>query len=272
MRIKLLIFVLILGFNSYAKGKAQSERELEKVAAGIKEEAMLLYRFERASWLASDIIAPIFQDSVSSIKGYFSYWDERGTKCVFFNGEDEPMVIATITFDIAFSNNGTKADLNRRPLTPKEKEIFSLRKATYELLASDTTFKFYNNANFNVVPIVTDTRRDVYAISASQQQGVLLLGNDYLMKFDKHNKLVSNTPLHSTIIPFEYPAPVDSSTGDLHIHYPENSPYISPTDICTAMLYKDVTGHNAYSTVSEDYICIWHCNTQTLTILLKPKK
>ena len=68
MRIKLLLFALTLGFGGYAKEKKRAEKELEKVAAGIKEEAMLLFRLERTYLCRLSTVAKVYHGRMNALK------------------------------------------------------------------------------------------------------------------------------------------------------------------------------------------------------------
>ncbi|WP_230380052.1 hypothetical protein [Kaistella gelatinilytica] len=72
-----------------------SAQDLQKIAKEIKDEGIILYRSEMASWYGTDIFIANYPQR-ENISGYFSYIDEGVPKCIFFSGENK--VIGTVAF------------------------------------------------------------------------------------------------------------------------------------------------------------------------------
>ncbi len=53
----------------------------------------------------------------------------------------------------------------------------------------------------------------------------------------------------------------------MHSHSEETGEYITPTDICTLMLYEKYANWKTHIVVSQKYLNIWDCNTNELTLL-----
>lgn len=241
------------------------EKELEKKASEIRDEGLLLYRSEKASWIGTDIFMEKYPGDKSQMHAYFSYIEGPLTKFIFYSKDSK--VIATITFDNIIVSNHAVPDFSVRDFTELEKAYYNLRQAAEKAISGDTLFKYYEKTNLNLVCVIDDNRKDVYALTGTAESGLILFGNDYLLRFDKSYKNLSKEPLHRSLIPLHYPSKEPNTMGMVHTHLPEFSPFITPTDICTGMLYKDFSENKIYTTVSADYLSIWNCESMHLAII-----
>ncbi|MEQ1800161.1 MAG: hypothetical protein ABL872_19550, partial [Lacibacter sp.] len=57
--------------------------------------------------------------------------------------------------------------------------------------------------------------------------------------------------------------------GAMHSHLPETGDFITPTDICTLMLYGKFAKWKQHTVISKNYISIWNCETNQLTTITK---
>ena len=55
--------------------------------------------------------------------------------------------------------------------------------------------------------------------------------------------------------------------GTIHSHLPETGDFITPTDICTLMLYEKFTKWKQHNVVSQKYLNIWDCLTDNLVVI-----
>ena len=53
----------------------------------------------------------------------------------------------------------------------------------------------------------------------------------------------------------------------MHNHLPETGDFITPTDICTLMLYEKFAGWKNHIVVSKKYMSIWNCKADELFIM-----
>jgi hypothetical protein len=246
--------------------KAQN---LDEKAQEIMAEGKLLYQTEMASWYGTDMFLMQF-DEREKIAGYFSYLDNEVPTCVFFSHDEIPEVIGTITFDSTYLLEKANSDLTVRNFTPLENELYQLREAALEEVVNDTFYKNYRNANLNLIPLITEKEKKVYILTGPTQSGVVLLGNDYLLQFNNDFELVSKKELHRNLIPIEYRTADDKSENagiTMHNHSPETGDFITPTDVCTLMLYGKFTGWDLHYTVSKDYLSTFDCKTNQLHII-----
>jgi hypothetical protein len=240
-------------------------------AQPIVEEGKLLYKSEMASWFGTDLFLESYKER-DNIGGYFSYAVKDTAKCIFFSKAENPKVIGTISFDSTYNVNSAKTDLTERDFTSVEKDLYQIRDASLMELQTneDEFFTFYENTSPNIIPLISEGEKKVYILTGPQQSGVVIFGNDYLLKFDKNNKLKSKKQLHKNIIPVEYGGDVEEGKeveGAVHSHLPETGDFITATDICTLMLYEKFTGWKTHTVISEKYLNIWNCKTDELMVI-----
>ena len=254
------IYTLLLAFLF----SVVSSQDLHKLAQEITEEGITLYRSEMASWYGSDVFVENYKQK-ENIAGYFSYIDGNVPKCVFFSKDRK--VIGTISFPTSYNPKDAKLDLTERTFTPTETKYFDIRQKALNRINSDPVFKRFNNANFNIVPIVTKEEQKVYVITGTNVDNVVLFGNDYLISFDKTNEISKVQPLHKSLLPQNI---IDEKVGKtisgIHSHILDDWQFMTPTDICTLMLYQKFTDWESYTVISKEFTSSWNAQSNFLTI------
>lgn len=240
-----------------------------ELAQPIVAEGKMLYKSEMASWYGTDLFLEKFHD-IAKIGGYFSYVENETPTCIFFSESDTPTVIGTIMFDTTYDLNKAKVNLSERKFTPKENDLYTIRKIAISEINTDTMFTMYKNMNFNLIPLINGSEKKVYILTGPTLSGVVVFGNDYLLTFNKDNDLVLKKKLHNNIIPHYYGEvgkEGDHIVGAMHSHLPETGDFITATDICTLMLYSKFANWETYNVVSEKYLNNWNCETNTLIVV-----
>ncbi len=250
-----------------------AQNNLTKEAQLIVAEGKLLYKSEMASWYGTDLFIENYKDR-QNIGGYFSYSENEVSKCIFFSKSDHPTVIGTISFDETYNVKAAKIDLSERELTQYENDIYQIRKlALAEINADKVLFKQYENSNLNLIPLIDGKEKKVFVLTGPTQTGVVLFGNDYLLTFDKNNKLTQKKQLHKNLIPINYGgkdkdgSPLVTEVA-MHSHLAETGDFITATDICTLMLYGKFAKWKTHNVVSSKYLNIWNCETNELSVVL----
>lgn len=262
---KILTIVLTLMTVSVFGQKNLTDKTQPIVAEG-----KLLYKSEMASWYGTDLFLENYKDR-TNIGGYFSYIDDEIAKCVFFSKAENPKVIGTISFDSTYTLKSAKIDLTERDFIQTENNLYQIRKIALDELNTNTDglFKFYQNTNPNIIPLINGKEKKVYVLTGPKNNGVVIFGNDYLLTFDQNNKLVTKKQLHKNIIPIEYGNEEEGKEieGTMHSHLPETGEFITATDICTLMLYEKFAKWKTHNVVSKKYLNIWNCETDQLTVI-----
>jgi len=260
------IFVLFISVASSFIALGQDK--IEKQTALIVAEGKKLYRSEMASWYGTDIFLEKFSDRRENIGGYFSYTDNNISKCIFFSNAENPKVIGTISFDSTYNVSTAKVDGAERDFTSNEFDLYTIRKLALAEIISDTLFETYKNTELNLIPLIDKEEKSVFVLTGPKSGGAVIIGNDYLLTFDKKNKLLKKKRLHKNIMSIKYMEDKDEAVT-MHSHSPETGDYITATDICTLLLYEKYAKWKQHIVISVDYVCLWDCKTNQLVTLTR---
>lgn len=209
-----------------------------------------------------------FGDRQQNVGGYFSYLANSKAVCVFFSQGDKPKIIGTFTFDSTYNVNTATVDGAERELTKQEFDLLTIRQSALAEYQADTLFKRYKDMSPNFIPLDDEKGKRVYVLTGPQKQGVVVFGNDYLLTYDKDNKLKSKRRLHKNIIPTEY-GKKDGKVviGAMHTHLPETGDIITATDICTLRLYEKYAQWGQYLVFSDKNVSLWDCKKDQLVVM-----
>jgi len=260
---KILTVVLTITLGTSSFGQSKEEKEIIK-------EGTKLYKTEMASWFGTDIFLAKFGDKRQNTGGYFSYLVDDKAVCVFFSRGENPKIIGTFTFDSTYNVNTAVVDGREREPTSQEIDLLTIRQSALAQYKTDTLFKSYKDMNPNFIPLNDENGKRVYVLTGPQKQGIVVFGNDYLLTFDKNNKLRETKRLHKNIISIEY-GNQDGKTilGTMHTHLPETGDLITATDVCTLMLYAKYAQWGQHYVISNKNVSIWDCNKNQLTVMTK---
>lgn len=237
-----------------------------KVYNAIVEEGKALYRSEMASWNGSDLFLEQFGHKRDKIGGYLSYPEGDVTRCVFYDRSEPVQILASFTFDDTFSTQTVVTDTLPRSLNEEENILFDIRKKAVDAIPGDSLFLSYKNTNYNLIPLHRNGERKVYILTAPLVNGLIILGNDYVLTFDEQNNLTEKRKIHSNILTFEI-GEDEKSVGGMHSHLPSTGDYITATDICTLMLYARFAGWDTHTVIGPKFTSIWNCKTNSLVVI-----
>ncbi|WP_448702240.1 hypothetical protein ACFGVR_07910 [Mucilaginibacter sp. AW1-3] len=267
----LLLILILGGLQLHAQ-----ENNIAKLTDSIENEGRNLYKSEIASWYGTDIFLEQCKGKRNRIGGYLSYDTGAGMANIFFSKDEVPVVLATMSFPYDVKPDNCKLDSTERKLLPVEEELYRIRKVAYHAISTnkDSVFRFYNNTGTNLVPLIIKGEKRVYVLTSPHANGLVLFGNDYLIRLDKNNEVISNKRLHNSLISASVKkAPGDTSknvqVAAMHSHLSGYSGLITATDICTLMLYERFTTWKQYYVISKDYVSIWNCEKNQLLALTK---
>ena len=258
----LIFLFLFLGVNAYSK-----EINSEKILT----EGKLLYRLEKASWYGTDIFLEKFPQKRDSIGGYLSYVSGNSVINIFFSRYDPNHIFARFQFDSLPNPNPITIDTISLAATLEERDLIQIRLDAIDKLTTNENnfFKFYKNVSFNPIPLITQNERKVFIISGTNVNGLVLIGNDYLLHYDNNNKFIYKEKIHNSLIQLQ--SKVDSKNDPIvaTMHSHVLSDFINPTDICTLLLYRDLVDWNQHYVISEKYVSIFDMKKETLTIITR---
>lgn len=95
---------------------------------------------------------------------------------------------------------------------------------------------------------------------------VIVIGNDYVIDFDKNNNIIKTAKIHKSIIPFNVKKGDNSESG-IHTHLLQTGSFITVTDICTLMMYSYTTDWKNHIVMSPEYVSIWNMKNAKLFIM-----
>lgn len=236
----------------------------------IEEEGKHIFRLEAAAWNGSEILTTRFANRVQHVGGYFAYLHEQKTRVVFFSKGIESVAMLSMDFDTTFSTETADVSLNQRNFSPAEEEIYILRNIALKIINEDSLFKVYSNTNLNIIPIISKDEKKVYVLTGPQKNGVVIFGNDYLISFNERNEVIDKKQLHANILQIEFggqEAAGREVVASMHSHTDETGDYITSTDIATLLLYAKFAKWKQHYVMSKNYVSIWNCDKQQLTVL-----
>lgn len=238
----------------------------------ILEEGKMLYRMEKASWYGTDLFFEHFPYFSEQIGGYVSYQNEQQKIItVFYDRNNPENILVRFIFDHLPSVNSFETDTMNQKVTDLEKDLIALRNDAKNRLYKneDEFFKYYQNTSFNLIPLVQGKNKRVIVLTGPQMSGVVLLGNDYVLNYDKNNQFKSKEKLHESII--EYPYQSDDKENPLeatlHTHILDD--YITSTDICTLLLYKEFLEWKKHFVIGQKTVSIFDMETESLFTMKK---
>lgn len=235
----------------------------------IESEGVLLYRLEKASWYASDLLMDTYDLLIDSAGGYVSYVNDNDeVVTVIYDKEDPSLILLRFTFDQIPQPEPKNTEPIPSEATPIEKELISIRQLVMQEMESnnDNFFRFYRKTQPNVVPLITKKSRKAFVLTGTTEPNTVLIGNDYELIFSKKNRIKKKRMLHKSLISYEF----RSSTGKplvstMHSHVVTD--LITATDICTLLLYKDFLEWDKHYVFGKKYISLFDLKTETLSIL-----
>lgn len=260
----IIVFLILVSGNI----DAQNRQELSKIALEIEQEGKELFLLEKTAWLGSDILREVHKNP-EKVGGYFSYLKDGGSVCVFFSRDKNPNVIASVSFDPLFTESNTVVNLTERTLYREEKELYQIRKKALEMVNTDSLFKTYSNSNLNIIPMVYKGIPKVYVLTSPEQAGVILFGNDYEIIFNQNSEMVSKRALHKGLIPIYYEGRNGLAKASVHSHVSGKDEFITPTDICSLMLYQDFIPWERHYVMTPKFVSVWNCKQNKLNILTR---
>lgn len=240
----------------------------------ILTEGKLLYRLEKGAWYGTDNFFSNFEHKKNLLGGYLSYETKDGyINTLFYNKNNPEEILVRYKFDKIPQQSPISIDSIDNKAKPIEKDLIALRNDVWNRIVSneDSLFLFYPNTSFNIIPLITNNEKKVYVLTAPQTTGVELIGNDYLLTYDKKNKLKDKKRLHNSLIELAYISKDKEKSITATVHPHVLSEFIDPTDICTLLLYREFVEWKQHLVISKDYISIFLMDQEQLLIMTLDK-
>lgn len=238
-------------------------KETEKIL----NEGKLLFRLEKGSWYGTDDMLARFKTKKDSIGGYLSYENEENKiNTIFFSRFDSNKILVRYEFDSLPKTKPIKIDSKNHIASHLEKSLIKIRQDAKDraYLNEDKFFSFYENTALNFIPVINENGRNVFVLTGPQVSGVVLIGNDYKLEYNKKNEFVKKMKIHNSILQFPYKS--DDPENKLKSTFQSLvlSEYINSTDICTLLLYKDYVEWKQHYAMSKKYVSIFDLEKESL--------
>lgn len=249
MKKLLLLFVFAVSITAYAKKPTRpvyTDSEIAKICDSILIEGNLLYLYENAAWISSDI--GMANDSVKKqMFNYLVYEAGDTIRACLLNKNIE--CICEVNF-VDGNPKPQPAIWNVRPLTQKEEKLFLIKNDIINNVINGNYQVGYSegfNLNFVLLPMGDGYK--LYILNGTNKDNIIPLGNDYIFFADKDGKITNWRKMHSGLLALDtkFGGKDVSETGHSHLF---EEPFITPTDICTFMLYGPMYGQKAFTVFS----------------------
>lgn len=249
-----LILVSTIATVIYAQKIEISEAELQIKFDSIVAEGDLLYRYERAAWVSTDLIMNE-RELRKDFAGFFVYEDKREIKALI-QGRKAQNCISEYVFESDF--NTPKLEKHEtREFTAREKHLMEIKSKILEQI-SDRKYEVTipNDYSPNFILLPNGDKFRLYIIMGTTQRDVVPFGNDYVFFTDEKGNIESWQKFHSRIIPGYTKMNGEKVISFIHSHL-RTTPFITSTDICTFRLYAplyDIKEFSVYSPAIGKYM------------------
>ena len=253
---KLSFLVAILLFSSIMLAQTIdiSESELKAQLDSILIEGNLLYKYEKAAWVSTDLAME--NKTVKNDYGGFFTYEEDGAIRVIILGKKYQNCIAEYSFESNFSKSKSK-QIQSRELSDKEIDLIEVREKILENIVEkeyEVTVPEGYSPNLILLPFAEKYK--LYIIMGTSQRELIPFGNDYLFIADQNGEIENWHKFHSRIIP-GYTKMDGNKVTELTQSHLRTTPIITATDIWTLMLYApfyDIYTFSVYSPALGKYM------------------
>ena len=236
-------------FMTIALNGLSQESDLNLKLDSIKQEADLLFRYEKAVWFSTDIL--MSDKKLKKNFGGYVVYHSKDTTIVSMFDKKQKVVIAKYQFIGSEFTNPFKTIEEASKASSIEQELLDIKTKIIEQLAdSKYEVTIPQNYNPNLVLIKESLGYKLYILMGTNEKGIIPFGNDYLFKTNTTGDITEWQKFHSRMIPAQSEIPgVGKVTSSSHSHL-RSTPYITATDICTFRLYAQYTELKEFSVYS----------------------
>lgn len=237
------------------------------------KDGLQLYKMMRFAELTSNEMMDRFR--LVEFSGSLTYIQNKVYKSIFFDEDESKYWVEKTFYGVPDSSpDSIKVDHKVRRPTKDEKYLIDVRSKTYETLRGDTSyFKKYKGYKFNLVLMDHDNYVDVYIFTGNKREENMPLGNDYILTFDQKVRIIGKKKIHSGLflVPMTSASQIAGrKAAQLTILDAEDEavPYITSTDICTALMHKEKVDWDIFEIVTTKYTS--RLDTKKVTLEITP--
>lgn len=232
----IFLFLIMVCFNVFSQ-----QDTIKPVLDSILIEADLMFRYEKAVWISSDIL--MTDETLKNNYGGYVVSHSGDNVRVTYIDEKQKESIARYDFVSTELSKPSKTSIQNSPLTKLEKELLDVKiKIINQLSDEKYEVTFPKDFNPNLVLIKGDNNYRLYIIMGTSESGVIPFGNDFLFITDNSGTITKSKKFHSRMIPAYSKGPNGEIVVSIVHSHLKTTPYITATDICTFRLYAEICG------------------------------
>jgi len=266
-KLLLLPIILLTTIQLQAQDNLPLPENIDAALDSILQEGYTLYLYEKIAWVSTDEFIERIENK-SGVRQVVFPSSENELSALFFRESDST---AVFSFKMDLEARAATMEAEPRPLTDLEKGAIQLKTILREKI-EDSDIPISNNPdaagdlNLEILPL--DGLIRLYLLQGTTLNGLIPFGNDITVDFDEDLNLITWRREHNTFIPAQL-NPDEEIGVFFHTHVPDK-PFISPTDICTFLLYgHDLYGMNTFSVLSTAFDRVFTFNAEEFTISVK---
>lgn len=245
-KILLLLFCVFAVVTIFGTTKFSKEEIIFKNDS-ILAEGNLLYRYEKAAWVSTDL-AMSLKEVKESFGGYLIYQSGDSIKAIIL-GKDPNTCIYEITY-LHDATTPIRELLINRKLNDMEVELQAIKlKIVKEALTSKYMVTSAEGYSLVIDLIPCTEGYKLYILTGTSKQNIIPMGNDYIFFSDENGDITSWRKFHSVLIPTKTKIEGEKIIEGIHSHLMAE-PFITATDICTFKLYGDYYGLKRFKVLS----------------------
>ncbi len=239
-KIILILCTLSISFSGYSQSKKQLK--------AIIKEANLLYSYEKAAWISSDLA--VLKKEVKENFGDYLVYHSNDTIFSIFVDTSRKKRIAKYAFTEKNLNTPFKTDFEVVDISDKEASLLKIKYSIVNKL-SDKKYGITIPEGYspNLILIKDKKEYRFYVIMGATKPDIIPFGNDFIFYLDENGKVDKWKKFHTTMIPAKTKINGSTIISAFHTHL-RSSPYITATDICTFRLYAESSGMKEFSVLS----------------------
>ena len=265
-------FVSFLFYFLVCPGFSQTEEVDPFLVDEILENGIAMYELERTTIYA----AQAMRDkglSREGIYGHLSYRQGDTIKTIYFGPKKAGNTIRyTFEFPRPVELYNRRIDGSPRPPTERELKLINIHYQVNKQVKKNRKFFRQNDSlGLNLVMLEDVDRILAYLLPNAPAEEIMPLGHDYELIFTPKGKLKSRRACHNNFIPIPTKSSSPKGNAAMHRHEGDTCPYITASDICLLLLYRDFCTWQVHLVVSENYVSWFSMDDQKLQILPKEK-
>jgi hypothetical protein len=240
-RTAILFFLAALVLNTYSQ-----EENLQFKLDSIVKEADLLYRYEKAVWISTDLL--MADKKLKKDYGGYVVHHSNDTVFVTYFNKSLKQRIALYCFANSDLSKPFRTNHETTALTGIEQELVNVKlKIIDQLSDKEYQVSIPKGFNPNFVLVKDNGGFKLYMLMGTSESGIIPIGNDYLFNADANGNIENWKKFHSRIIPIKSKGPNGEKVlSSIHSHL-KTTPYITATDICTFRLYAGLIGMEEFT-------------------------